>query len=306
MLTLALPFMLALAPLDDGPGLHFIDVGQGSAALLEGTDGEVVLVDSGPASGAEALLRALADHDVHEVSLWIHTHHDADHIGGFAPVVAGADGRLGSADDLEIAQLWDRGFDAPVPDSEALALYFALADGRRETPTPGAVFARAGVRVEVLALDPVPAAAPENDRGLALCVEVDGLRALFPGDLSAARVELAAAACGAVDLLWISHHGSADASSALAVELADPAITVISAGHDNAHCHPAPRTLALLAERPTWILDAAGVDPRGPCPALAQSLGPEHRVVGGDLWIDHQRAPWLGGPGGWARAHPSP
>lgn len=291
----------SLAPLER-PGLHFIDVGQGSALLLRAETGEGVLVDSGPASGAEAILHALAQHEIDELALWVHTHHDADHIGGFAPALAGLDGRLGSADDVGVGQLWDRGLTGPLPDSEAFALYLALAGERRETPDPGAVFELSSLRVEVLALDPPPAAAPENDRGLALCVEVGGVRALLPGDLSAARLELAAAACPNVDVLWVSHHGAASASSSAALALADPARVVVSAGHDNTYCHPSALALALMHDRPTFILDAAGLDPRGACPALADALGPAHRLVGGDLWIDDALQAWIGGAAGWVVA----
>jgi beta-lactamase superfamily II metal-dependent hydrolase len=299
MLSLASIIVLgSLGPLER-PGLHFIDVGQGSALLLRAESGELVLVDSGPASGAEAILHALTEHEVNELALWVHTHHDADHIGGFAPVLAGLDGRVHSADDVGFGQLWDRGLSGTLPDSEALALYLTLAGERREVPQPGAVFELSGLRIEVLTLDPPPAAAPENDRGLALCVEVGGVRALLPGDLSAARLELAAAACPGVDVLWLSHHGAADASSSAALALADPALVVVSAGHDNTHCHPSALALALTHERPTWILDAAGIDPRGACPALADALGPQQRLVGGDLWMDDALQAWIGGPTGW-------
>jgi beta-lactamase superfamily II metal-dependent hydrolase len=292
-----------MAPLEPGAGLHFVDVGQGSALLLRADSGELVLVDSGPASGAEAILHALAEHEVRELALWVHTHHDADHIGGFVPVLAGLDGRLHSDDDVDFGQLWDRGLTGPLPDSEAFALYLTLAGERREVPEPGTVFELAGLRIEALALDPPPAAAPENDRGLALCVDVGGLRALLPGDLSADRLELAAAACPDIDVLWLSHHGAANASSSAAIELADPTMIVVSAGHENHHCHPSALALALTHDRPTWILDAAGLDPRGACPPLADALGPAQRLVGGDLFIDAARTVWIGEPAGWVEVN---
>jgi beta-lactamase superfamily II metal-dependent hydrolase len=291
--------LVAVAPLD-GPGLHFIDVGQGSALLIRGEAGEVALVDSGPASGAEAILAALSAHEVDAIGLWVHTHYDADHVGGFARVLAGLDGIWPSDDDLDIETLWDRGVAAPVPQTDATSLYFGLTGDRRLRPEPGAVHVAAGLRIEVLELDPLPADAPENARGLALCIEVGGVRALLPGDLPGNRLELAAAACGPVDVLWASHHGSADASSAAAVELADPQITVISAGHENGYCHPSPLSLAVLRDRNTWLLDAAGLDPSGACPPLVDALGPAHVLVGGDLWIDASLRSWLGGPTlGW-------
>ena len=302
MHTFTVVSLLLLAPLETGPGFHFIDVGQGSALLLRSSEGELVLIDSGPTAGAEAILHALSQHAVSRISLWVHTHHDADHIGGFAPVLAGLDGRPGSDDDIEFERLWDRGLAGSLPDSEALSLYFALADSRREVPDPGTVFELPDLRVEVLALDPPPAAAPENDRGLALCVDVGGVRALLPGDLSTSRFELAAAACPDVDVLWLSHHGSANASSSLGIELADPSLVVVSAGHENVHCHPSPLALALVHDRPAWILDAAGLDPRGACSPLADSLGPAHRLAAGDLWLDTDLRPWIGSAGSWISA----
>ncbi|MFO7565681.1 MAG: MBL fold metallo-hydrolase [Enhygromyxa sp.] len=305
-LNLVTTALLVIAPgPPEGPGLHFIDVGQGSALLLRGEAGDIVLVDSGPSAGAEAILAALVAHEVAEIGLWIHTHYDADHLGGFARVVAGLDGIWPSEDDVRIEQLWDRGLSGSVPQTDAVSLYFGLVDDRRIHPEPGAVHAVAGLQIEVLDLDPPPSAAPENARGLALCVEVGGVRALLPGDLPAERLELAAAACGPVDLLWVSHHGSADATSAFALELADPLISVISAGHENGYCHPSPLALALLGDRSTWLLDAAGIDPHGSCSPLAANLGPEHRLVGEDLWIDAGLRAWLGRPGpGFVLAEP--
>lgn|GEM_PF-1910838 len=296
MLTISITAALVLVAPLEGPGFHFIDVGQGSALLVRGEDGEVVLVDSGPPSGAEAILAALAVHEVEEIGLWVHTHYDADHVGGFARVAAGLDARWPSADDPILDRLWDRGAAGPLPSNHATSLYFAVAGDRRTEPEPGAVYTAAGLRVEVLALDPAPAAAPENARGLALCITAGGVTALIPGDLPRDRVELAAAACGPVDILWISHHGATDASSAAAIELADPWISVISAGHENGHCHPSALALALIHDRRAWLLDGAGLDPRGSCPTLADSLGLDHRLVGGDLWIDASLREWLGGP----------
>ncbi|HVH99977.1 MAG TPA: hypothetical protein VM869_14775, partial [Enhygromyxa sp.] len=102
----------------------------------------------------------------------------------------------------------------------------------------------------------------------------------------------AAAACGPVDVLWSSHHGSADASSATAIELADPTIVVFSAGHENGYCHPSPLALGAVRDRSAWLLDAAGIDPSGACSPLAEALGPAHTLVGGDLWIDASLQAW--------------
>ncbi len=297
--ALSLSLLALIEPGD--AGLHFVHVGQGSAMIAIGSEGDVVVFDSGPPSGAESLLRALDEHAITRVDLWIHTHYDADHVGGFARVVAGLDGVWPSSDDRRVEQIWDRG-DEALPQTDAFTLYWALVRDRRSGAVPGLRFAAAGIEIEVLELDPPPADAPENDRGLALCLELDGLRMLIPGDLGAERVAVAAAACGPVDVLWASHHGGVDGLSADSLALADPERVVISAGPDNGYCHPAASTLAALSEREVWLLDAAGVGPQSECSPLAANFAARHHLVGGDLWIAREGAPLLGMPGGgWSR-----
>ncbi len=296
-MTIATSILVLALGTPSGAGLHFVHVGQGAAAIALDASGEAVLIDSGPSSGAEALLRAIDEHELGRVELWVHTHFDADHIGGFSRVLAGADGHGGTSDDLELARLWDRGTTS-LPDTDAVALYFALAGERRGVPNPGERFELGELWIERLELDPIPAAAPENERGLALCLEIGSLRVLIPGDLPGARVEAAAEACGPVDVLWASHHGAAGSLTAEALALADPTYVVISAGPDNGYCHPSASTIALLAEREVWLLDVAGSDPRGECPPLADTLGPGHRLIGADLWIGADQQVLLGMPGG--------
>src|SRR5690606_33689948 len=129
------------------------------------------------------------------------------------------------------------------------------------------------------------------------------LRVLIPGDLPAERVAAAAAACGPVDVLWASHHGGSDGLSSEALASAEPGRVVIAAGRDNGYCHPAAGTLSILHEHEVWLLDAAGVGPIGECDPLLDDFGPEHRLIGGDLWIPSEGPLLLGMPGGgWSPA----
>ena len=142
-----------------------------------------------------------------------------------------------------------------------------------------------GLSLRLVATGAPAALAAENARGLAICVELGGLRLLAPGDLPAAQAAAAAADCGVVDVLWAAHHGGADGSSTEVIAAADPALIVITAGRDNAYCHPAPITLARLAEREVWISGLAGAGPLGGCAGLATSFGARHRLLPGDLWL---------------------
>ncbi len=267
-----------------GPGLRFIDVGQGSALLLIGAEGQAVMIDSGPPGAAEAVVHALAEHGLLRVDLWIHTHFDADHVGGLARAVAGADGVAGSEDDVEVLALWDRGLEG-APDTESVAAYREVAGDRRRTAVVGDLWEGPGLRVAALDTGAPPGLVSENARGVALCVEIGGLRLLAPGDLPAEQVAVAAAACGPVDLLWAAHHGSGNGTSEAVLAAADPALVVISAGRDNPYCHPSAVTLARLHGRAVWISGLAGAGPTGACPGLATSFAAKHRLVSGDLWL---------------------
>lgn len=269
-----------------GPGLHWVDVGQGSALLIHEPGGGVVAVDSGPSAGAEALVHALA-RGVHDgpprVDLWIHTHWDADHVGGFARVVAGVDGAYPSADDPTVDTLWDRGFSS-APATQAALMYAVLAGDRRLDASAGAETTIGDVHVRSLVFDH-GSVSEENGRGLALCITLPGLRVFVPGDLPAAVVAAAASACPDADVLWASHHGGADGISPSVVDVVDPELVVVTAGPENPYCHPQPATLALLHDREVWITHASGLAPAGPCEPLAGALGPKHHIAGGGIWL---------------------
>ena len=266
-------------PLRPAPGLRLIDVGQGSALLVIG-DGAAVLLDSGPSGAAEAILAAIELHRIEAIDLWVHTHFDADHLGGATRVLAGRDGVAGTDDDLEVGEFWDRGFD-DVPSTATFAAYAAAVEGRRRAVVSGERWTRGGISVEVVA---GPAAAGgENERGIALRIDVMGVTVLAPGDLPPSALgELARAP---VDILWASHHGARDATTPDLLAALDPRLVVVTAGLDNPYCHPSARVVAWLGARPAWFTGAAGLAPDGPCEPLASHLGEAHAVVGGDLWI---------------------
>ncbi len=267
-----------------GPGLRFIDVGQGNALLMIGAEGHAVMIDSGPPGAAEAVIHALDEHGLLRVHLWIHTHFDADHVGGLARAIAGADGVAGSDDDFDVLAFWDRGLEG-APATESVAAYSEVAGDRRREAAVGDRWEVPGLRVMVVDTGAPPGLTAENARGLALCVEIDGVRLLAPGDLPAEQAAVAAAACGPVDLLWAAHHGSVNGTSEAVLTVADPALVVISAGRDNPYCHPSAVTLARLHERAVWISGLAGAGPLGACPGLAASFAAGHRLISGDLWL---------------------
>jgi competence protein ComEC len=225
------------------------DIGQGDAVLVRSA-GVVALIDTGP---DPALLGAcLETLGIGRIDLLVLSHFDLDHVGGTEAVVGKSVGAIvgpsaDAADDRLVARLVEGGAAVERVDRGASGL---LGDLRWSVLWP-----RAGPGGEVVGVE------PGNDASVTVAFEgvgacVDGcLSSLFLGDLSEqaqARV-LATGAVPRVDVVKVSHHGSADQSPRLYEEAA-ATVGVISVGADNDYGHPTDSLLAVLSSVGTTSL----------------------------------------------------
>ena len=224
------------------PGLRLtvLDVGQGDSILLEPVDGDPVLVDAGPADGEVAA--QLEGRGIERLAALVITHPEDDHDGGAADLLARTSTRR-----LVFAR-------ARRPTVAAAR----AAGARRVRVAAGARLRSGSLRLEVLwppaeRLAAARGGALEDPNALSLVILARwrGFEALLAGD---AEAELAPVDPGRVDVLKVAHHGSEDAELAGLLEVAEPRLAVISAGEDNPYGHPAPATLATLAEHGVPVL----------------------------------------------------
>jgi competence protein ComEC len=91
-----------------------------------------------------------------------------------------------------------------------------------------------------------PAAAREdpNQRAIVAEVEADGTRTLLTAD--AESDVLAGLDLARVDVLKVSHHGSADAGLPALLERLRPRVAAIEVGRHNVYGHPAAATVGAL------------------------------------------------------------
>jgi competence protein ComEC len=250
--ALALAALLAVAPpariSPAPPRLVVLDVGQGDAALVQGSRG-AVLVDGGPArddfdAGARRVVPALRALGVARLDLVIATHADLDHRGGLPAVLRS----------VAVAELW-LPWGARGDADFAGVLEAAHAAGARVREVGRGSPRR---RIGELTVDPLwpprerDDRASRNARSLVVRVSVpEGPRILLPGDIDArAELELLAAERDArADVLLLPHHGSRGSSSAPFLEAVAPRLAIASAPCRGRFGMPHPEVRARLAER---------------------------------------------------------
>lgn len=250
----------AVRVVSGGLAVHFLDVGQGDATLVVAPGGETLLIDGGPRDAAPVLadaIRVLARGRLDAVVL---SHTDADHLGGLVELLQGDDGTPGTVDDL-VPAVRLTGTDDGSCTSQVCADLRRLRAWPFQTPEVGDAIAElsvGGVEATVVAVDGdvgagrVTGADDDNERSLVVRLAFGGKSVLVTGDLTGggageADVETALAGrTGPVDVLRVSHHGSATSSAATALAAWQPRAVVLSLGTDNAYCHPAEEVVQRL------------------------------------------------------------
>lgn len=244
--------------------VHVLDVGQGSAALVELGQGPGrrpwrVLVDGGGWRdarrdvGESVVAPALWALGIDRLDVVVLSHADHDHRGGLPFLV-----RAFRPTSVRVG---------PPQGGEGAA----LADLRRAARDVGAdwgslaaghVLGPAGGPVQVRAVWPPrdPArrcSLGRNDRSVVLRVETRRDRrrglALLPGDLETAGESLLAPRDASAGLLVVGHHGSRSSSGRAFLAAVRPGVAVASAGAGNPWGHPHPEVRdALRAAGARW------------------------------------------------------
>lgn len=245
--------------------VHFYDVGQALAALVDLPDGRHVLVDAGDAPEREGCGRVCARAHAHLMSrlkadlagapidmLWI-THQHSDHLGGAPDVLAS----------LPVRLVVDNGRDARKAEvrhvheaaAAAGAMLRVVDPSQPQSPLPSS----AGVSVRAV----LPPAWPrsckddENECSIALRFDDGASSMLFVGDAEHEE-ETQLDAGGPVTLLQVGHHGSETSSSPALLSRLKPRYAVISAGKpgeglNREYCLPR----AGIIERLSRVLDGS-------------------------------------------------
>lgn len=225
--------------LTDATEVHFIDVGQGDAALLL-SGGQAVLIDAGTAESASALVRYLEERGVRSLYAVIASHPHSDHIGGMAAVLSAFP-----------AEHFYMG-----PETQNTAAYEDMLDALEAQGVQPAIPAdgdtlRLDSGATVTFLGPADDVSAENmnDRSLIALFSTGAEQVLFMGDAEAAAEQSLLAHHPALtcDILKVGHHGAATSSTPAFLSAIQPSVAVISCGVDNDYGHPSDQTLQNLS-----------------------------------------------------------
>lgn len=221
----------------------FLNIGQGDAMYIEAPNGNQMLVDGGPPSGAvlRELGRVMPFWD-HSLDVVLATHPDQDHVGGLPSVLA----RMQVESVVTTENTSDTG------------AYGAFEKVILEKH-PNRILARAGERiilddgvvVEILFPNRNASGWETNTASIVARLSYGDKSFVFTGD-SPQSVEkyLVGKNGGALKstVLKLGHHGSRTSSSKVFLSAVGPEYAVISAGKDNKYGHPHKEVTELLAE----------------------------------------------------------
>ena len=213
--------------------VHFLDVGQGDAALIDCGTTEVLIDggDNGAGAAVAAYMAAYVDgpQDYH-----IATHPDADHIGGLDEVLAA----------YPVGEFIDSG---RTSDTKTYADYWAAvqAEGCTLSYDEDRILPLSDNTVLSL-LETGDAWGDSNACSVVAQLTCGNVQVLFTGDMTA-QVEAAALPLfGDIDVLKVAHHGSASSTSQAFLDVVRPECAVISYGQGNRYGHPTAQVLQRL------------------------------------------------------------
>ena len=233
----------SFSPEDDGEDtilrVHFIDVGQGDAILIQ-SNGSHMLIDAGERYNSDNLINYLKDNGVIKLEYVIATHPHSDHIGSLAEVI----------DSFQIGKIIMPDAITTTKTFEGLLDTIERNSLRITKPVVGTEYMIGSASFTIIA----PNGSDYknlNDYSVGIKLWHKENSFVFTGDAETYSenemlkngIDLEA------DVLKLAHHGSSTSNSANFLDAVNPIICVVSAKKDNSYGHPHVETMQAMKDR---------------------------------------------------------
>lgn len=221
--------------------VHYIDVGQGDSIFIELPNGQNALIDGGPGSNKNHLIKYLKGLDFQTIDYLVATHPHEDHIGGLPEVIR----------TFEIGKVY-------MPNAthttniylELLTEIQSKGSSIVKTETGTILLDEPGLRLKALAPDPYTSGSDFNDYSIVLRLDYNNNSFMFTGDGETLTEQYLLADNSdeelKVNVLKIGHHGSDTSTTQPFIDKVNPEHSVITCGKGNSYGHPIPSVISRL------------------------------------------------------------
>ena len=222
---------------DDGLTVHYIDVGQADAELLE-CGGEYMMIDGGNAADSSLVVSYLNDLGINHLKYVVATHAHEDHLGGLSGILSQY-----TADNVFCSQT-----SHTTKVFNSFKKYTENQGKEIQVPNVGDVYTLGNSEIKVLG--PVKETNDMNNRSIVLRVTYGNTAFLFEGDAEREEEQdiLNSGADVSADVLKVGHHGSSTSTTYPYLREVMPEYAVISCGKNNKYGHPHEETLSKLRD----------------------------------------------------------
>lgn len=218
--------------------VHYIDAGQGDAALLQFTDEDdtyTILYDSGDWQGNE-VVPYLEKENVGFIDIVMISHPHADHIGQLEEVLT----------NFDVGEVWMTENTANSSVYEGAAEAILASDADYEEPKAGDIFDVGELTIQIL--HPQTLTGDLNQDSLSAHFSYGDTAFLFTGDayVKQEKQMMDQDMNIEADFLQLGHHGSDTSTSQSFLDEVKPTYAIYSAGEGNTYGHPHQEVLDRL------------------------------------------------------------
>lgn len=225
--------------------VHFIDVGQADAILVQTPAGETMLIDAGGNDDEQLISAYLQSQQIKSIQVLVGTHPHEDHIGAMDKVIYS----------FPVEQVYLPKITHNTRTFEELLLAVKNRGLKIKTARAGVSLPLTGV--DFVIVSPVDQEYEEiNDYSATIRLSYGKQSFLFCGDAGdpAESAMLTAGEKLQADVIKVAHHGSSSGTSVRFLQAVSPRYAVISCGFDNPYGHPHQETLNRLQKAGIDIL----------------------------------------------------